>query len=167
MTASSYIEWNRVTADLPWGVQTVLKDTLELVESGDVQLVWGADYSGNHACLINSVAQMLTTGGGYGIPMAHFGPLVSLFDRINRDLKVQGVNKNNYVSPLAAEVLLRYFAPIKPQPEDAKADTVEAMEHLATEFELSDEDAEYAKEWLNSVTVEHAQADFNASSASS
>lgn len=127
------IEWNKATGDLPYGVQKVFKDVLTLVaEDKKKDLVYGMDYGDGGACLVNSASNMLTAhaneneGGGHGIPTAHFGEVVRLFDRINSLLKQEGVNTTSKVSPLAADILLRWFGPEKQPPavediEEAKA----------------------------------------------
>jgi hypothetical protein len=149
-------QWERVTAELPWGVQKVLRDTLELVGEEKVHLVWGRDYSGNYPCLINSVAQMLSISkgeGGNGIPMQYFAPLVGTFDQINAQLKRDGVNTNEYVSPMAAEVLLRYFAPMKPKPIEAEVNEAMQMEAFANNISVHPDATDATRDWLNSLAV--------------
>ena len=148
-----YVQWNVATSKLSWGVQKVFRDAFQLVSEGKVTLVWGADYSNGSPCLVNSVASMLTTSGGHGIPSTHFGEVVGLFNRINRQLMVQGVNKDNNVSPLAADIFLRYFAPEQPEPIDRKVDKAMESEAFANcVSEPTDEDM--AKDWLNALNVE-------------
>lgn len=111
-------QWNTATANLAWGVQRAFRSVFEAVRDDGTSLMYGADYSGGFPCLINTVGVMLTTGGGHGVPSAHFGEVVSLFDRINRELEFRGVNIDpNKVSPIAAEIFLTHFAPLKPEPE--------------------------------------------------
>lgn len=111
-------QWEKATHELPYGVQRVFKNVLDLVQEGKkTDLVYGADYSNQGACLVNASANMLVSGGGHGIPMAAFEDVVSLFDRINKFLEGQGVNNQpGLVSPLAAEILLNWYAPIKDAP---------------------------------------------------
>lgn len=157
------IQWEKVTAELPWGVQQVLHDTLELVAEGKVHLVWGHDYSGNHPCLINSVAQMLSANqgeGGNGIPMQYFAPLVGTFDQINSQLKKQGVNKDFYVSPMAADVLLRYFAPLKPKPIEESVNEAMQMEAFANNVNVHPDATDATRDWLNSLAVNNGIDDF-------
>ncbi len=118
-----YTKWHQATGDLKWGVQEVFKDVLKAAQDEQTTLVYGADYREGGACLVNTVGVMLTTGGGNGVPMAHFGEVVSLFDKINATLATKGVNTQpGIVSPLAADILLMHFAPQKPRPEvDEKA----------------------------------------------
>jgi hypothetical protein len=109
--------WTDVTGALKPGVQRVFKDTFDLAAAGETTLIYGADYRDGSPCLVNTVGTMLTNGGGQGVPSAHFGEIVSLFDRINRELESSGVNeRHGYVSPLAAEVFVRNFAPLKDMP---------------------------------------------------
>jgi hypothetical protein len=111
-------KWQNATAELPYGVQRAFKDVLELVaEEKKKDLVYGADYTDKGACLVNSAANMLVVGGGHGIPMAQFSDVVSLFDTINQMFYTQGVNSNYHmVSPLAAEILCMWYAPLKDVP---------------------------------------------------
>ncbi len=123
-----YTRWHRATGELKWGVQMVFKDVLQAAQEEKTTLVYGADYRDGGACLVNTVGVMLTTGGGNGVPMAHFGEVVSLFDRINSVLREKGVNtKPNIVSPLAADILLMHFAPEPERPADATATPVDAI----------------------------------------
>lgn len=111
-----YEQWTNATANLKWGQQKVFRDVLSAAQDGQTTLVYGTDYGNGGACLVNTVGVMLTTGGGNGIPMAHFGEVVSLFDRINGVLASMGVNtESNMVSPLAADILLMHFAPEREQ----------------------------------------------------
>ncbi len=109
--------WNKATAELSWGVQRVFRNVFELAADGKTHLVFGRDYSNGNPCLVNTVGTMLTVGGGNGVPMAHFPDIVSLFDKINRELQKREVNEDgNLVSPLAADVFLHHFAPLKDEP---------------------------------------------------
>lgn len=109
--------WEKATADAKYGVQRVFHDVFTLAAESKTTLIYGADYRDGKPCLVNTVGTMLTTGGGLGIPSNHFGEIVSLFDQINRELENQSVNTNpGYVSPLAAEIFLRHFAPLKDAP---------------------------------------------------
>lgn len=140
-------QWNKVTGDLKWGAQHVLHETLTAVAENGVHLVHGADYRDGKPCLINAAGSMLTSGGGHGVPSREFGPVVSLFDKINAALNDRGVNDDTgYVSPLAAEVLLRHFAPLKGNPG-----TPEATVPEPAYIEPSDE--EIAKSWLNAMSA--------------
>jgi hypothetical protein len=138
--------WGTATGNLSWGVQRVFLETLHAVKDGDIHLVHGSDYRDGKPCLVNAVASMLTTGGGAGIPSAHFGPVVSLFDQINDALLREGVNTDGYVSPLAAEILIRNFGPLKPEPAP---ETLAAISHGANYVEPSDE--ELASDWLKAM----------------
>lgn len=140
-------QWGKATHDLPYGVQRVFKDVLDLVQEGKKQdLVYGADYSNSGACLVNASANMLVAGGGHGIPMAAFGDVVSLFDRINKYLEIQGVNNEpGLVSPLAAEILLNWYAPLKEVPEVVENFKTEGDNLIPLPYiEATDEEMEQA-----------------------
>lgn len=114
--------WKDQTDSLPWGVQRVFHDVFVLASEEKTTLTYGADYGTDGSpCLVNTVGTMLraTRGkAGRGLPSQHFGDIVHLFDSINRELQVSGVNDHpSHVSPLAAEVFLRNFAPLKEKPE--------------------------------------------------
>lgn len=112
------LAWTEATAKAKYGVQRVFHDVFTLASEGKTTLIYGSDYRDGKPCLVNTVGTMLTTGGGLGVPSANFGEIVSLFDQINRVLETKGVNDQaGYVSPLAADVFLRYFAPLKDEPE--------------------------------------------------
>lgn len=140
-------DWNTATANLPWGVQRVFLDALNSVKDEQIHMVWGRDYRDGKPCLVNAVASMLTTSGGHGIPLNKFGPVVSAFDSLNFQLRQQGVNTDAYVSPLAAEILIRNFGDLKPEP-DVDTTTVGELSNGAY-IERSDE--ELAQDWLNSM----------------
>lgn len=109
--------WTAATTDLKYGVQRVFHDVLALAAEGKTHLTYNADYHNGSPCLVNSVGAMLTTGGGSGIPSNHFGEVVGLFDQINLEFAARGINTEFHrVSEVAAETLLRNFAPLK-EPE--------------------------------------------------
>lgn len=111
------LAWTKATAKAKYGVQRVFHDVFTLASEGKTTLIYGSDYRDGKPCLVNTVGTMLTTGGGLGVPSTNFKEIVSLFDQINRVLEVKGVNDQpGYVSPLAADVFLRYFAPLKDGP---------------------------------------------------
>lgn len=162
MNEYSFKDWTDATAELPWGVQKVMHDTLTLVSESKVTLAYGADYSKGSPCLVNAVAQMTQAGGGNGTPMAYFASLVGQFDRINQWLYKEGVNEEpNIVSPLAAEILLRHFAPLKEQPLEKAVD--EAIEPAAFETGTYREptDEELTRDWLNCLNVEAPACEVN------
>jgi len=139
-------QWRSATAELPWGAQRVLHETLTAVAENGIHLVHGADYRDGKPCLINAAGSMLTSSGGAGIPMQHYGRVVRLFDQINSALQEKGVNDaSGYVSPLAAEILLRHYAPLKSAPSTEPAVVVAD----ATYVEPSDE--ALAAEWLTAM----------------
>lgn len=121
---SLHVKWAHATANLNPGEQRVFRDVLTLVaEEKKSNLVWGADYSdgGKGACLVYQTTAMLSSAtdqkeGTSGFPMAQFGEVVTLYDRLNRLYLEKDINTNQYVSPLAAEILLHHFAPLKPMP---------------------------------------------------
>jgi hypothetical protein len=126
-------DWNQATANLQYGVQRVFVDVLTLVqEEKKKDLVWGQDYGDGGACLVNAAGNMLTTGGGQGIPMANFGEVVSLFDRINREFRSKDINTDYHVSPLAAEILLQWFAPLKEEPVSTTVNEATSNEAFAS-----------------------------------
>ena len=138
-------EWETATSKLQYGVQRVFRDVLSLVaDEKKTNLVWGADYMDQGACLVNAAGNMLTTGGGNGVPSANFGEVVGLYDKINRKFKDEGINTtDNYVSPLAAEILLQWFAPQKPTPLEDAVNEATANEYFAeglTYVEPTDEE---------------------------
>lgn len=150
-------KWTQVTSELPWGVQRVLHDTLSLVAEDKVHLVHSADYSNGSPCLINAVGQMLTTGGGKGIPARYFANLVILFDNINQEFeKIPGYNdpSTRMVSPAVGEVLLRNFAPLKDKPVSDAVDEAMAMEAFANHVYVEPSDADFARDWLNALQEE-------------
>lgn len=153
MNAELLSKWSTATGNLKWGVQRVFLETLHAVKDNDTHLVWGADYRDGKPCLVNAVASMLTTSGGHGIPMAKFNEVVSLFDTINQELRKDGVNTDGYVSPLAAEILIRNFGELKPEPAP---ETLVEMSHGAVYVEPTDE--ELAQDWLNSMTAPGPEA---------
>lgn len=169
-------DWNKATGDLPYGVQRVFLDTLNLVKDEKLHLVWGQDYRDGKPCLVNAVATMLTTGGGHGVPVTHFAGVVGAFDAINRELRKQNINTNGYVSSLAAEILIRNFGELKPVPDPATLTVAEAShgayvepsdEEIAADFlaamqapapdvvkqmaEEGNQVAKFADEYINNV----------------
>lgn len=156
-TAAYRDAWFKATSELPWGVQRVLHDTLTLVGEGKVKLVHSADYSNGSPCLVNAVGQMLTAGGGNGIPTAYFGPLVGLFDSINRHFQsVPGYNASGdlVVSPGVGEILVQWFAPLKEQPLEAMVDEATQMEAFANHVYVEPKDEDIMRDWLNAVEKE-------------
>lgn len=135
--------WNLATAKLPYGVQHTFHDVLTLVSEEKKQnLVWGQDYSADYAkdCLVNASAPMLQSGGGKGIPSRNFGEVVGLYDQINRELKDRDVNTSDLVSPMAAEILLHHFAPLKEIPDVMPDTPTEAFASNVPYIEPSDDE---------------------------
>lgn len=158
--------WTKATEDLPWGVQSVMYDTLLLVADGKVNLAYGTDYAGKSPCLVNAVAAMTEAGGGRGVPVSKFSSLVSAFDTINSALHQQGINDTQLVSPLAAEILIRNFGRLKDKPLETAVN--EAVAPIAFEKgiipERSDEDL--TRDWLNALSTDHICEPTNDVSAS-
>jgi hypothetical protein len=157
-----FSKWAGATEALPWGAQKVLHDTLSLVAEGKVTLVHGADYSDGSPCLINAAATMLGSIGGVGgkgKPSAHYGPIVSEFDQINRHLVSVGVQSGNKVSEIAAEVMLAYFAPLKEKPVEAAVTeaTQTAAFETATYREPSDE--EMMRDFLSALSSDNCPSE--------
>lgn len=144
------LEWQQATGNLPWGVQRVFRDVFQLAadQKTPTPLVWGRDYGDGGACLVNQGAQFLALingEGGEGKPSVAFGEVVGLFDRINREFLKADVNVDQTVSPLAADILLQWFAPLRDRPIDSMVDEALSAEVFASSGELpytepSDED---------------------------
>lgn len=156
-TAAYRDRWFQATSELPWGVQRVLHDTLTLVGEGKVTLVHSRDYSKGSPCLVNAVGQMLISGGGNGIPTRYFGPLVGLFDDINRHFQsIAGYNDpaDYVVSPGMGEILVQWFAPLKEQPIEDMVDEATQMEAFANHVYVEPKDEDLMRDWLNAVEKE-------------
>jgi hypothetical protein len=135
-----YEEWKEVTGNLTPGVQRVFREAISAAQEGKTHLIYNADYDHGFPCLVNTVGSMLSVGGGEGIPSAHFNDVVAVYDRINYELQRIGVNKEpGLVSPLAADILLKHYADLKPE------DNVESIEqvYLRTKY-VEPTDAEMA-----------------------
>jgi hypothetical protein len=80
------------------------------------------------------------------------------FDNVNRRLKTANVNAHsNKVSPLAAEVLLHHFAPLKGAPTAEEIDRINLeresfMRNCTPYIELTDE--EVMTQWLLAIESE-------------
>ena len=140
--------WTAATGNLTWGVQRVMRDTLGLVAEGKVRLVFGRNYSKGSPCLVNAVAQMLTLDENGVSPAGWFPEVVQAFDHVNALLVTEGVNNDGeYVTPLAAEILLKHFGAIKPVPTEADY-AEEAARELSAQIEAmpyhEPSDAEFA-----------------------
>jgi len=133
-------DWTDATGNLQWGVQRAFYAVFEAVRDQDTKLVYGADYLKGFPCLVNSVGTMLSTGGGHGVPSSNYGTVVMLFDRINRILRDQEVNvEHGLVSPLAADVFIQHFAPLKDIPVvPSHTDTSETVNPWISTEETSD-----------------------------
>jgi hypothetical protein len=152
MTTDPFKRWTAATAELPWGVQHVMYQTLEAVKDEQIKLAYSMNYNGPTPCLVNAVANMTQAGGGHGVPYANFEELVRAFDNVNRALEASGINNGDgLVSPLAAEVLLRAFATLKTKPIAKAVD--EALQPVAFEHSVIRErtDEELTRDWLNAL----------------
>lgn len=142
MDEYDFTKWTEATAALPWGAQRVLKETIEAVRDEQITLVHGADYYNGSPCLINAAATMLGSIGGVGgtgKPSAHYGELVSEFDRVNAYLYPKCGGDGRIVNPLMAEFLLANFAPLKEQPS-ADTKPLKSTDDLHIYVERSDEE---------------------------
>ena len=148
-TKMDFTAWTQATGDLLPGQQAVFLDVLNLVAEGKTHLVWGADYRDGKPCLVNAVGQMLTTGGGNSIPMQYFGNVVRQFDTLNSLMHDLGINEDGYVSPLAAEFLIRNFGEVKPivRTEVAESVTPEGQPYIEPT------DAEFMQSWLSAMAA--------------
>lgn len=148
--------WTKATGDLLPGQQRVFLDVLNLVSEGKAHLVWGADYRDGKPCLVNAVGQMLSTGGGLGIPTAQFGGVVGEFDRLNGEMLKEGVNKDGYVSPLAADFLIRNFGEVKEMiTEDVP--TPDGV-NVAQPVYVEPSDEQFMADWLAAMQVPGPEA---------
>jgi hypothetical protein len=148
--------WTEATANLPWGVQGLCHDALTLAAADKVTLVHGANYYDGRPCLFNAIRQM--TQQLNQSPASFASDVVSAFDNVNAHLKRAKVNvDSNKVSPLAAEVLLHHFAPLKGAPT---ADEVERMNLERESFMrnctpyIEPTDEEVMAQWLLAIESE-------------
>lgn len=137
MAENSIQMWTSATASLDWAKQRTLFDTLNLVKSGDIKVVYGHDEFKGSPCLINAIGCMAKSENES--PYSNEPELVSAFDRICVYFHGVGVIEEQYVlNELAADILLRNFAPLKPvaAPQDMPyveprdADVAEAFQRL-------------------------------------
>lgn len=134
--------WTKATDSLPWGKQRVLHDTLTLVANDQIKVVWGANDFNGSPCLINAVGCMVKSA--HEAPATNEPQIVMLFDKICRQFMDQGVVDDQYLSPLGAEILMRYFAPLKETPVVAQAEIVDEAY-----YEPSDADIQAAWDAAN------------------
>lgn len=144
----NFAKWTAATGELKPGEQAVFLDVLNLVSEGKAHLVWGSDYRDGKPCLVNAVGQMLATGGGHNIPMQQFTEVVRAFDALNSQMHDEGVNENGYVSPLAADFLIRNFGKVKPLVVNSDV-PVEAE----TKPYVEPTDAEFMASWLSAMAA--------------
>ena len=113
---ASLENWNVATAQLHWGEQRVFLDTLKLVSEEQIQMAYGTDINKDgNACLVNAARPMLASMvNATNTPAEKYNALVASFDEINYYLWTKGVNPDSQVvSPLAAEILIANFSPLK------------------------------------------------------
>jgi hypothetical protein len=148
--------WTKATGNLPWGVQGLCHDALTLAAADKVTLVHGANYYDGRPCLFNAIRQM--TQQLEQSPASFAGDVVRAFDEVNSDLKRANVNTDsNKVSPLAAEVLLHHFAPLKGAPTAEEIDRINLeresfMRNCTPYIEPTDE--EVMTQWLLAIESE-------------
>ena len=105
--------WTEATASLTATQQRVILDTLNLVQSGDIKIVYGVNTLGGRPCLINAIGEMIKEVD-YS-PSYAFGHLVMAFDEVCDEISHS--NKAfGYVTDLMAEVLVRHFGKLKDLP---------------------------------------------------
>lgn len=150
----NFSAWTEATANLSWGAQRAMHNSLELAAEGKIDLVYGSDYVDGKPCLVNSVGQMLEVGGGQGIPSANFNAVVSQFDQINREFARLNVNEpgTQHVSPLAAEILLKNFGPLK---NLGSINTI-ALSKDKNEIIPERSDEEFTTSWLQAISTDNA-----------
>lgn len=152
--------WEHATSKLPWGVHSAFTQALSLVAEEKATLVYNANFHDGSPCLVNSVATMLSHDGTAN-PMGQFGEVVSLFDRINTALESRGINTTSQkVSPTAAEILLRWFAPEPPKSMETQVNEATDLEAFANAQYREATDDDLALDWLNALKVDAAQEDF-------
>jgi len=110
-------KWTYTTGNLDWGKQRTLHDTLTMVSEGKVKVVFGQDDFSGSPCLINAVGCMVKSENQS--PSENEPALVGLFDRICAEIFVPAgiIEQHPFLSGLAADILLKNFAPLKPVPE--------------------------------------------------
>jgi len=143
--------WTKATGDLPWGVQRTLYEALGAVANSGIKMCYGANWYDGAPCLVNAVANMISADPAKVTPAQWFPHVVREFDMVNEALSMAGVNKyDNIVTPLAAEVLMANFGPLKPPPtEDDWQEAALEVLNSAPYVEPSDE--EMAKAWAEAI----------------
>lgn len=144
--------WTKATGDLLPGQQRVFLDVLNLVSEGKAHLVHGADYRNGKPCLVNAVGQMLSTGGGAGIPSREFSEVVCQFDILNGRMLEEGINVDGYVAPLAADFLIRNFGELKPMTL-TKPDEGQVAPKYDDPPYIEPDDATLAASWLSAMAA--------------
>lgn len=158
MVNQMYLDnWHNATANVPTGLQMVLKDALSLAAEGKITLVYGADARDGKPCLLNAVRNMTTQ---FDLKPSTYAPaVVAAFDDLNHALWKDNVNESTHkVSPLAAEVLLRHFGPVDPSDYDVehRALALESFAVNCTPY-IEPTDDEMLTDWLLNSTVRTEQ----------
>lgn len=151
-------KWTQVTAGLDWGKQRVLHDTLTLAAEGKIKVVYGADDYDGSPCLINAVGCMVKSQGE--TPMTNEPHLVRLFDSINKWFIDKGVNTEGipgHMSPLAAEILVQYFAPLREIPSGTPVGEIP----IAEPYFVEPSDAEIQAAWEKSQAEQSERDSMN------
>lgn len=133
-----FSNWNKVTSELGWGVQRAFHDALSAVAENGTKMAYGADVSNGFPCLVNTVQPMLATSYG---PMKNYGSVVREFDSINAYFERCGVNEGVFVSPLAADFMIRNFGDLKEAPTaEMIAEALMEKQPMIYQPEVSDEE---------------------------
>ncbi len=129
--------WTNATANLSWGRQRVLLDTLEMVKAGQIKVVYGADSFKGSPCLLNAVGCMIK--GENQAPSEIEARVVSAFDNACQVLFAPAgmIDEKPYLSPLAAETLIRHFGDLKEQPTVTEVYTEKSDEQIQAEIEAA------------------------------
>lgn len=148
--------WTKATTNLPWGVQTVFKDTLQAVADEQVTMVYGADYKSGSPCLVNATAHLLEKlngNGGSGKPSHYFNEVVSSFDAANR-LIAANYSKSieGIVSPFAADILIHNFGKMKDKPIASSVHDAVKNEAFAEHIYHEPTDEDLTREWVNALS---------------
>lgn len=149
-----FTNWTKATGDLLPGQQAVFLDVLNLVSEGKAHLVYGADYRDGKPCLVNAVGAMLTTSGGQGVPTQYFPAVVCEFDRLNGEFYGAGINTDGFVSPLAADILIRNFGEVK----EMIVETPDPVSVEATPVYVEPSDTELMQSWLAAMQAPAPEA---------
>lgn len=140
-------KWTEASSKLRQGEKELLVATLDLVSQEKIRIAWGADYNDGSPCLIKANDLMLQDTQPMG---NHFNDLISTYDSINYLFRQEDINKDNFCSPIVADILIRHFAPFEystplPMSED-EAPTLEA-------YFIEPSDESLLDSWLRTNTA--------------